>query len=245
LDLYLVIPDLSRGKLEAIVRLSRELPVGILVSYSTFKLKPVTLDRLRELRSRAEVKVMLDSGAYHMRKLGLDVRVEDYASLALSNPRLFDVIVAPDILHDCGSTLLRTLRFLKLLGNPHGVLMVLQGVTLSDYVKCYRLHRLAFGELRYVGVGGLDGTRRRIAFLSGLLGSLCSLGLELHLFGVGARLARLLVTRGYSCIKSTDTVAWLHEIVFRRRDELGVDGDPVELNYRAMRRYLERLRVVA
>jgi hypothetical protein len=242
---YLVMPDLSRAKLEAIVRLSGELPLSILVSYSTFKLKPATLDRLRELRSRAEVEVMLDSGAYHMRRLGLDVRVEDYASFVQSNPRLFDVIVAPDVPHDCGSTLFRSFRFSKLLGNPPDVMMVLQGVTLNDYIKCYRLHRLAFGELHYVGVGGLDGARRRVGFLSELLGNLCNMGLELHLFGIGARLARLLATRGYNCVKSTDTMAWLHEIKFRRRDELGVDGNLVELNYRAMRRYLERIGVVA
>jgi len=61
---YLVLPDLSRSKLEALVMLSNEVGnLGILVSFYTLKAKPKTLDRLRELRGRADVSVMLDSGA--------------------------------------------------------------------------------------------------------------------------------------------------------------------------------------
>jgi hypothetical protein len=73
---YLVMPDLSRPKLEALVLLSREVSgLGILVSYSTLKLKPKTLDRLRELRERADVSVVLDR--FHRRTIvgrGVGVR---------------------------------------------------------------------------------------------------------------------------------------------------------------------------
>jgi len=234
-EVYLVMADLSRAKVEALARLSRELPVSILVSYSTFKLKPVTLDRVRELRAKAGVKVMLDSGAYHMARLEFKVDVMGYARFAERYQRLFDIVVAPDVPGDARATVERTKEFSKVYNG--WFLPVLQGVRVEDYLWCAReLRDLTRG---YTGVGGLDKARRRAEWLEKLLGALCW-GLELHMFGLGARLSKILISKFRGCIRSVDTGAWSSEITFRRRSELGVDGDIVELEYKAIRRYLER-----
>ena len=239
-EVYLVMADLSRAKVEALIKLSQELPVSILVSYSTFKLKPVTLSRVRELRARAGVKVMLDSGAYHMARLGLDVRVVEYARFAERHQRLFDVVVAPDVPGDARATVERTREFSRLYGD--GFLPVLQGVRVEDYLWCAReLRDLIEG---HVGVGGLDKARRRAEWLEKLLGALCR-GLELHMFGLGARLSKSLISKFRGCIRSVDTGAWSSEITFRRRSVLGVDGDIVELEYKAMKSYLKRFNIRA
>ena len=239
-EVYLVMADLSRAKVEALARLSRELPVSILVSYSTFKLKPVTLSRVRELRARAGVKVMLDSGAYHMARLGLGVRVVEYARFAERHQRLFDVVVAPDVPGNAKATVERTMEFSKFYNG--WFLPVLQGVRVEDYLWCAReLRDLIEG---YAGVGGLDRGKRRAEWLEKLLGALCR-GLELHLFGLGARLTKVLVSRFRGCVRSVDTGAWQAEVTFRRWSELKTDGDMVELEYKAMKRYLERFNVRA
>jgi len=236
---YLVMPDLSWAKVEALARLSHERPVSILVSYSTFKLKPVTLERLRELRRRAySLEVMLDSGAYHMARLGLEISVASYAEFAFKHLNLFDIVVAPDVPGDCGATLERTLEFKRLYRGP--LLPVAQGRTVNEYLSCYM--RLEEAELvdGALGVGGLDGDRRRVGFLESLLAELCTGTVKLHLFGIGARLYKTLALRYGSCVVSIDTGAWQAEIRYRRTTELKTDGDIVELEYRAMKRYLER-----
>lgn len=239
-EVYLVMADLSRAKVEALARLSRELPVSILVSYSTFKLKPVTLDRVRELRARAGVKVMLDSGAYHMARLEFKVDVMGYARFAENYQKLFDVVVAPDVPGDAVATVKRTREFSRVYGDRF--LPVLQGTRLEEYIWCAReLEDLIGG---YVGVGGLDKARRRAEWLEKLLSKLCG-GLELHMFGLGARLSKILVSRFRNCVRSVDTGAWSSEITFRRRSVLGVDGDIVELEYKAMKSYLKRFNIRA
>jgi len=236
---YLVMPDLSRAKIEALTRLSHEQPVSILVSYSTIIMKPVTLERLRELRRRAySLEVMLDSGAYHMARLGLEISVASYADFALKHQNLFDVVVAPDVPGDCEATLRRTLEFKRLYRGP--LLPVVQGRTVEEYIYCYtRLQEagLVDGAL---GVGGLDGERRKQGFLGSLLAQLCTNSAKLHLFGVGARLYKALTSRYGYCIASIDTGAWQAEIYYRRRTELKADSDVTELEYKAMKRYLER-----
>lgn len=235
---FLVMPDLSRAKVEALAMLSGELPLSILVSYSTFKLKPTTLDRLRELRGRAEVTVMLDSGAYHLRRLGLSVSVGDYAGFAKTYSRLFDLVVAPDVPGDAPSTVARTLEFRRVYDD--WFLPVTQGSSIGEYLWCLgELERegLVYG---YVGVGGLDGPRRTPGFLGELLNSLCNSSLRLHLFGLGARLYKTLSRRFNRCIASVDTGAWQAEIRYRRRTVLGANGDMVDVEYKAMRKYLER-----
>jgi len=236
---YLVMPDLSWAKVEALARLSREQPVSILVSYSTIIMKPVTLERLRELRRRAySLEVMLDSGAYHMARLGLEISVAGYANFVSKHLNLFDVVVAPDVPGDCEATLRRTLEFKRLYGGP--LFPVVQGRSLDEYVSCY--HDISEAELidGALGVGGLDGSRRRVDFLESLLAELCIDTTKLHLFGVGARLYKALASRYGDCIASIDTGAWQAEIYYRRRTELKVNGDVAELEYKAMKRYLER-----
>jgi hypothetical protein len=143
---YLVLPDLSRPKLEALVLLSGELcSLGLLISFYTVKTKPKTLDRLRELRGRADVSVMLDSGAYHMARLGLNLDVREYAGFASRHGNLFDVIVAPDVPGDADKTIVRTVKFSKLYTGEF--MPVVQGSTVDDYARCYR-------ELRSLGLAG-------------------------------------------------------------------------------------------
>jgi len=238
---YLVMPDLSRAKVEALIRLSQEQLVSILLSYSTFVMKPATLDRLRELRKRAsQLEVMLDSGAYHMARLGLEISVASYANFASKHLNLFDVIVAPDVPGDCRVTLERTLEFRELYEGP--LLPVVQGRTVNEYVSCYtRLEEAGLVD-EALGIGGLDGERRKPGFLGGLLAQLCTNGTKLHLFGVGARLYKALAGRYSDCVASVDTGAWQAEIRYRRTTELKADGSMAELEYRAMKRYLERFR---
>jgi hypothetical protein len=232
---YLVMPDLSRPKLEALVLLSREVSdLGILVSYSTLKLKPKTLDRLRELRGRADVSVMLDSGAYHVARLGLSLDVRGYAELASRHSNLFDIVVAPDVPGDPELTVVRTIKFSRLYAGEF--MPVVQGRSVEEYVWCYReLRSLGLTKHHRLGVGGLERFKREPALLGELVSRLCSK--PLHLFGVGSRLLRLL--SGYDgCIRSVDSTAWLHEVRYRRR--LHGDGDPVRLNYNAIKAYLHR-----
>jgi hypothetical protein len=232
---YLVLPDLSRSKLGALVMLSKEFSnLGILVSFYTLKTKPKTLDRLRELRERADVDVMLDSGAYHMARLGLSLDVREYAELASKHGDLFDVIVAPDVPGDAELTVVRTIKFSKLYTGEF--MPVVQGRSVEEYVMCYReLRSLGLARYHRLGVGGLDPLKREPVLLGELLSKLCFK--PLHLFGVGSRILRLMSAYD-GCIRSIDSAAWLHEIRYRRR-ALG-DGDPVRLNYNAIKAYLYR-----
>jgi hypothetical protein len=232
---YLVLPDLSRSKLEALVLLSNDLNnLGLLVSFYTLKTKPKTLDRLRELRGRADVDVMLDSGAYHMARLGINLNVGEYADLASRHSNLFDVVVAPDVPGDACRTVVRTIKFSKLYTGDF--MPVVQGRSAEEYVRCYReLRSLGLARYRRLGVGGLELFKSEPNLLGELLSRLCFK--PLHLFGVGSRVLRL-VSAYDGCIRSVDSTAWLHEIRFRRRT-LG-DGDPVRLNYNAIKTYIYR-----
>jgi hypothetical protein len=232
---YLVLPDLSRPKLEAIAMLSKELcNLGLLVSFYTLKTKPKTLDRLRELRGRADVAVMLDSGAYHMARLGLNLDVREYAGLVSRHGDLFDVVVAPDVPGDPELTVVRTIKFSKLYSGDF--MPVVQGRNVEEYVRCYReLRSLGLTRYHRLGVGGLERFKREPALLGELVSKLCFK--PLHLFGVGSRVLRLIASYD-GCVRSVDSVAWLHEIRFRRR-VLG-DGDPVKLNYNAIKTYIFR-----
>jgi hypothetical protein len=234
---YLVMPDLSRPKLEALVLLSNEIGrLGILISYSTLKLKPKTLDGLAVLKRRADVDVMLDSGAYHMARLGLKVDVREYADFVSKHGNLFNTVVAPDVPGDPGLTVVRTIKFSKLYAGEF--MPVVQGKNVEEYVRCYReLRSLGLARYRRLGVGGLELFKSEPNLLGELLSRLCFK--PLHLFGVGSRVLRLVAPYD-GCIRSVDSTAWLHEIRFRRR-ALG-DGDPVRLNYNAIKTYIYRFR---
>jgi hypothetical protein len=84
-------------------------------------------------------------------------------------------------------------------------------------------------------VGGLERFKRDPGLLGELVSRLCFK--PLHLFGVGARALRLIPAYD-GCIRSIDSTAWLHEIRYRRR--LLGDGDPVKLNYNAIKAYIHR-----
>jgi hypothetical protein len=192
------------------------------------------LDRLRELRGRADVSVMLDSGAYHMARLGLSLDVRGYAELASRHSNLFDVVVAPDVPGDPELTVVRTIKFSRLYAGEF--MPVVQGRSVEEYVWCYReLRSLGLARYHRLGVGGLERFKKEPDLLGELVSKLCSK--PLHLFGVGSRLLRLLSDYG-NCIGSIDSVAWLHEIRYRRR--LLGDGDLVKLNYNAIKAYLRR-----
>jgi hypothetical protein len=232
---YLVMPDLSRSKLEALALLSREVSgLGVLVSYYTLKTKPKTMDRLRELRGMADVSVMLDSGAYHMARLGLNLDVRGYAELASRNGDLFDIVVAPDVPGDPELTVARTIKFSRLYAGE--LMPVVQGRNVEEYVRCYReLRSLGLVRHHRLGVGGLEQFKRDPGLLGELVSRLCFK--PLHLFGVGSRLLRSLSAYG-SCVRSVDSAAWLYEVRYRRRALGG--GDPVRLNYNAIKAYLRR-----
>ena len=99
------------------------------------------------------------------------------------------------------------------------------------------------GDRRLLGLGGLDGPRRRISYIASLLEEVESRldGVSLHLFGVGARILAGLARRGLlDLVYSVDSSGWLAEIRFRRRTHYRAPG-VVEANAAAMRGYLARL----
>ncbi|MEM1640956.1 MAG: hypothetical protein QW206_05095 [Acidilobaceae archaeon] len=231
LRIYIVLPDLSITKIKAIEIASREADFGILVSYSIIKMKPVVLERLSALRSKTEVSVMLDSGAYHLAKLGLEVGVRDYADLILKHNKLFDIVVAPDVPGDCSTTLARTREFAKVYRGEF--MPVVQGKNL----KCYKELEEISTTVR--GIGGLDGDKRRTSFIASVVRVLPK---GLHLFGVGARAVAGLSKAGLlDKVVSVDSSGWLAEIRFRRRSVLGADG-VVEANAKAIQVYIERVK---
>jgi len=257
---FLVLPDVSVAKVRALCGAAGRLggPLDVLVSYSTLLWKPVALGRLRRVVGGGCVSpVLLDSGAYHLATRGLQVDVEGYASLArrLSVEGVAGLVVAPDVPGDPGATLERSLSFSRVypgsfvpvLQPPGGgpvdpVLHAAQLLRLEEAGLLDRAPRLPGGRV-LVGVGGLDGARRRAPYVAGLVRILAEdYGYAaLHLFGAGARLLRSLARRGLlDAVYSVDTGAWQAEIRYRRRTELGAEG-VVEANTLAIERYLERV----
>ena len=249
---FIVLPDVSTAKVNAILRASRERgPVDVLVSYTTLTWKPSSYGRLLLLREHGALgEVMLDSGAYHLMRLGMEVPLEDYAARAVEGP--WDLVVAPDVPSDPGLTIERSVRFTQL--HPGEFIPVLQGETVEGYLASLRaewelglLDRAPMRSgARLVGVGGLDGPRRRIAFLSRLVSSVLresrSIGLDivLHLFGIGVRLIRGLRRRGLlESVYSVDSSGWLAEITFRRRTVYAAHT-PEEASYKAITAYLAK-----
>ena len=95
-----------------------------------------------------------------------------------------------------------------------------------------------------VGVGGLDGDRKRVGYVSRLLRRLPS-DYSYHLFGVGVRVIRGLRRRGLlDRVYSVDSSGWLAEIWFRRRTVYGASG-VVEANLAAMRAYIGKAQAAA
>ena len=253
----LVLPDLSEAKAEALRRVSRVMgPLDVLVSYSTLVWKPGVLPRLSALRGEGVLGlVMLDSGAYHLARKGIEVPVEDYARAASRG--LWSLVVAPDVPGDPAATLARTRLFARL--HPGRFVPVVQGRKPEEYALSLQalwreglLDRAPHvGRGMLLGIGGLDGGRRRVSFIADLLrrlgGEARRLGVEpvFHLFGAGARIVRGLRRRGLlELVYSVDSSGWLAEIQYRRRTVYRASG-PVEANAAAIRGYLTRVTAAA
>ncbi|MEB3860351.1 MAG: hypothetical protein LRS43_03980 [Desulfurococcales archaeon] len=239
---FLVLPDLSRRKAEAIERLYEEgLAVRVLASYTILLAKPRMLESLKRLKLEGAIEeVMLDSGAYHVLRQGAKVDVSSYAGFASRHGRLWDYVVAPDVPGDPAATIERTLEFSKAYKGDY--MAVAQGGSVEEYVSVAEELAGIPGSIGVLGVGGLDGEKRRLGFASRLVGSLAARGfVRLHLFGAGAKHVRGLARRGLlSYVSSIDTTAWLAEIVYRRRTVYGVEGI-VEANMAAITGYMNRI----
>jgi len=246
--LFIVLPDVSEAKSEALARLgaSGSRP-DVLISYTTVKWKPVSLERLRALRRRKVLGyVMLDSGAYHLMRVGEEVEVEAYARVIEENKDLWDFVVAPDVPGDPRATLERTLRFME--SYRGRFLPVLQGDSPKDYVL-FLEELVDYGVLDQayvmnrkpvIGVGGLDGFKKRVSFVAEVVKRLTGYDVLLHIFGVGIRVLKGLRRRGLlENVFSVDSSGWLAEIQWRRRTVYGA-VTPVEANMHAIRGYLGR-----
>jgi len=247
---FLVLPDLSESKLAAL-ELARSVEPRVLVSYSTFLTKPGSVARLGRLAGAAS-ELMLDSGAYHHARGVVKVSVGEYAGFASRHRGLFDLVVAPDVPGDPEASLERTLEFLEAYGGP--VVPVAQPPPegkARDHAR--QLEALEANGLLdsaprprgrpLVGVGGLDGERKRAAYLAELVREISdSYGgaVDLHLFGVGARLLRSLARRHLlDNIYSVDTGAWQAEIRYRRRTVYAAEST-LEANLAAITGYVAK-----
>lgn len=249
-EVFIVLPDLADSKINAICRL--EEPVNVLVSYATFLMKPSNTSRIERLRKCVEGKIMLDSGAYHFARKSLYVDVKAYAKFAKRYDGVFDFVVASDVPGDWQGTLERTLRFAELYEGDF--IPVLQHIHLKMFwvfLEAGIVARAPRANGSYLlGVGGLDGERRRVNYVADVVFALrrnaryLGFPVKLHVFGAGARLLRSLAKRGLlDVVYSVDTGAWQAEIRYRRRSELGADGvGEAELNAIAIKRYMERAR---
>jgi len=184
--------------------------------------------------------MMLDSGAYHALKLGMKIDVREYADFASRHGRLFDVVVAPDVVGSCLHTISRTREFMKFYAGSF--MPVLQGSTPMDFEACLE-DQMALGVASdYWGVGNPEAWRGHATRLKNLLQRVCRHGVRVHLFGVGPRVYGKVARFYWRCVASVDTGNWSWEITWRRRTELSPTKDPVELEYKAMRLHLERFR---
>ncbi|MCE4599695.1 MAG: hypothetical protein F7C81_05810 [Desulfurococcales archaeon] len=242
---FLVLPDLSMRKYATLQSLAdKGILIDVLVSYTILSSKPSMLSRLQELRQTGSIgEVMLDSGAYHLARLGLNVDPLEYSNFAYKWLDLWDYVVAPDVPGDPDATLERTIEFAKYYREDF--IPVIQGGSVDEYVKMGESLLDAIGYLNasLTGIGGLDGFKRRAPFISKLVSSISrSLGLyKLHLFGVGSRIVKSLAKRGLlKYIYSVDTTAWLAEIMYRRNTVYKA-LDVVDANISAIIGYLKRI----
>ncbi|MCE4628260.1 MAG: queuine tRNA-ribosyltransferase family protein [Desulfurococcales archaeon] len=245
-ELFLVLPDLGGSKVEALRSLCVEgVRASVLVSYTVLRWKPGMMPRLSSLRGEGCLgRVMLDSGAYHLMRLGERVDPGEYAEFARSAKELWDIVVAPDAPGKPGETLERTLEFAS--SYSGSFMPVLQGEDEEGYARLLRSFeregltdrapRASEGR-PVIGIGGLDGERKRVGYVSRLLKRLPE-EYSYHLFGVGIRVLRGLRRRGLlGRVYSVDSSGWLAEIWFRRRTVYGASG-VVEANLAAMRAYI-------
>ncbi len=245
---FLVFPDLSQSKMEAIHRIG---PIDLLLSITTLTWKPVSLERLLILKREGAVEgLMLDSGAYHHARGDASIDPVEYARASTRLAGVFDYIVAPDLPGDMKATLERTLVFSRIFPGhfipvaqpgPGGYQGSIDMLARSGLIE--RALRVEGGR-RLIGIGGLDGPRRRVRYVASLIDGIEAEypGLALHLFGVGARILRGLARRGLlDPVYSVDSSGWLHEIMWRRRSVYNA-STPVDANASAIAGYLARVR---
>jgi hypothetical protein len=199
------------------------------------------------LRERVIEEIMLDSGAYHLARLGEEVDVIEYSSFVYGEP-IWNYVVAPDVPGDPDLTLERTLLFAQFFDD--NFIPVLQGERADDYpLFLERLDSLGLieraprvlGGLPLIGIGGLDGPKKRVGFVSRIVELLSDYSVALHIFGVGSRVLRGLSRRGLlENVYSVDSSGWLAEIQWRRRTVYGA-RNTIEANALAIHGYLDRV----
>ncbi len=245
---FIVLPDLSERKFEAIRLASSTRRLNILVSYTILRWKPAMVERLERLRRANLVEsILLDSGAYHLMKLGEEVDVHEYSAF-INSIKYWDLVVAPDVPGKPSATLERTILFSQVY--EEDFVPVLQGDRPSEYETFLRridalglvdrAPRVMSG-LPLVGIGGLDGPKKKVGFVSQIVEKLSDYSIALHIFGVGSRVLRGLKKRGLlGKIYSVDSSGWLAEIQWRRRTVYGAKNT-VEANVMAIHGYLDRV----
>ncbi len=245
MKVFLVLPDLSKRKYITLQSLAdKGILVDVLVSYTILSSKPSILPKLLELRQTGSIgEIMLDSGAYHIARLGAKIDPLKYSIFAYRWLDMWDYVVAPDVPGDPEATLKRTIEFARYYKDDF--IPVIQGVNIDDYILMGEklIENLGLSHLTLTGIGGLDGSRRKVKFISSLVERVLDrLGLNrLHLFGVGSRIVKALFRRGLlRYIYSIDTTAWLAEIVYRRKTVYGA-SNVVDANISAIIGYLKRV----
>ncbi len=246
--LFIVLPDVGQTKYNAIRRIGcNGRSLDVLFSYTIAKWKPSSLGRILKLREKKCIRsLMLDSGAYHLMRLGENVDVTQYASLVNKYSSSWDYVVAPDVPGSQELTLARTLEFMEYYKGSF--LPVLQGSSPREYEEFYNvLQDYGVMERSYlvnntplVGVGGLDGEKKRVSFVAEIVRRLSNYDVMLHIFGVGIRVLKGLKRRGLlGIVYSVDSSGWLAEIQWRRRTVYRA-LTPLEANVAAIKGYLDR-----
>ncbi len=248
IEVFFSFPDLSRSKLEALRQLyASDVRVNVLISYTTLRWKPVTLERLKEARSYLG-EVMLDSGAYHIFSGAISYEemasyLSDYSELSskLLDRGIVDYAVAPDVPGDRARTLENTLRFMN--GDQGGKMSVLQGRSVGEFLDF--LTELSSRGLITdpLGMGNVNIFKGRgrvgMGQLAAVLRAVKSVHDErIHLFGANLRILSLREVR--ELLDMCDTASWLYDIRFRRRTVLKA-GDTAEATRKAIIYFLERL----
>jgi hypothetical protein len=166
---------------------------------------------------------------------------------------LWDIVVAPDVPGHPAKTIERTLQFAKVYSSEF--MPVIQGGTVEEYrqtLEYYYKNNIISYTLKVdgrplLGIGGLDGNKRRVAYVSKLLKTLTQTAIELgvnpifHLFGIGIRILKGLAKRGLiKHVYSVDSSGWLAEIQFRRRTVHNAPT-PIHANYAAIKTYVTKV----
>jgi len=216
---YIVSIFVSNAMLKAIETLAQEKTIHVLVSYARIKEVNGLLAWVYQLKRIKNTVVMLDSGAFDMKWYNVPVPVPEYLDFVARHKKIFDIIVAPDVLGNCKQTIKRTKEFIKHYykiydaKHPPQIMPVLQGPSMDEYINCYVVQEELLSEYGlktdYWGIGGLIDGRDTPQFLIPLFKKLSRLNskIKIHLFGVGPKLiASLGPYKKY--VESFDTGWW-------------------------------------